>query len=287
MLKIIKKLINLKILLAGFLIMIFSSLYSVYSFNKVNYFYAFLSLVAMVLLQSATNLLSDYIDYKKGKEEVLVYGKLKPKQIIAIILIYEVVSFTIGLYIAYKTSYYIMIIAILGAIISVSYVFGPAPISYTPLGELIFGATMGIGIITTEIYIQTGIINYESIMVAIPSSICAATILLSNNISDLQEDKRCGRKTLPILIGQKASERLWIFNVVILLIFTAIYTVLQIYPIEVCVVVALLFPYTALKILMNKDKNIQDDGRTLANIIKVGIRYHSAVVVGILIYIYS
>ena len=71
-----------------------------------------------------------------------------------IIFSYKLIAFIIGVFIASQTSYYILLVAILGGIILILYAFGPLPISYTPIGEIVSGVTMGIGI-TTVIYIQS------------------------------------------------------------------------------------------------------------------------------------
>ncbi len=62
---------------------------------------------------------------------------------------------------------------------------------------------MGIGITTTVIYIQSGIFNINTILVAVPTVLFISTILLTNNLSDMEEDRESGRKTLPIMIGKK------------------------------------------------------------------------------------
>ena len=48
----------------------------------------------------------------------------------------------------------------------------------------------------TAIYIQSGIFNLYTILVAIPTTLFIGTILLTNNLSDIEEDREAGRKTL-------------------------------------------------------------------------------------------
>ena len=153
----------------------------------------------------------------------------------------------------------------------------------SPFGEVVAGITMGIGITTTVIYIQSGVINLNTILVAIPTVIYISTILLSNNLSDLQEDLDVGRKTLPILMGVKNAEKLWIFNVIMLLILTFILFVVHIYPIVVLVTVLIFFPYKSIFDFISYDKNMNTKGRTMGLIGQVGLKYHLAVIIGLLI----
>ncbi|MBC2582045.1 UbiA family prenyltransferase [Clostridium sp. DJ247] len=174
---------------------------------------------------------------------------------------------------------------ILGSVYS-RYAFGPLPISYTPMGEIVSGITMGIGITTTVIYIHSGVLNLNTVLVAVPTSLFIGTILLSNNLSDIEEDRKAGRKTLPILIGVKNAEKLWVFNVIMLLGLTFALLLIGLYPIVVLVTVSLLFPYKSIYNFLSYDKSIYTKGRTMGLIGKVGLKYHLAVITGLLISIY-
>ncbi|MBU3161774.1 prenyltransferase [Clostridium frigoris] len=290
MLKSIIKLMDIKTLLAGIVPVILGSIYSKYALGKFNILYFILLIVAMILIQSATNMVNDYSDFKSGAddkksgdEKALVSGEITSKQVLVVIFLFGLIACMIGIFIASQTSYYIMLIAIIGGIISVSYAFGPFPIAYTPFGEVVAGITMGIGITTTVIYIQSGVINLNTFLVAIPTVIYISTILLSNNLSDLQEDLDVGRKTLPILMGVKNAEKLWIFNVIMLLILTFILYVVHIYPFVVLLTVLIFFPYKSIFDFISYDKNMNTKGRTMGLISKIGLKYHLAVVIGLLI----
>src|SRR5471030_1704025 len=288
--KSIIKLMDIKTLVAGIVPVILGSIYSKYAFGKFNAFYLILLMVAMILIQSATNMINDYFDFKSGSdskksgdEKALVSGEITPKQVLFTIFLYQLIAFMIGIFIASQTSYYILLVAVIGGIISISYAFGPIPISYTPIGEIVAGVTMGIGITTTVIYIQSGIFNLNTVLVAIPTALFIGTILLTNNLSDIKEDREVGRKTLPIVIGIKNAEKLWIFNVIMLLVLTFGLVLIHIYPIIIVVPIILLFPYKLVFSFLSYDKSIHTKGRSMGLIGKVGLKYHLAVVIGLLI----
>jgi len=288
--KSIIKLMDIKTLVAGLVPVILGSIYSKYAFGKLNIFYLILLVIAMILIQSATNMINDYFDFKSGAdskksgdEKALVSGEITPKQVLFTILLYQLIAFMIGILIASQTSYYILLVAVIGGIISISYAFGPIPISYTPIGEIVSGVTMGIGITTTVIYIQSGIFNLNTILVAIPTALFIGTILLTNNLSDIEEDREVGRKTLPIVIGIKNAEKLWIFNVIMLLVLTFGLVLIHIYPIVVLVPIILVYPYKSIRSFLSYEKSINTKGRSMGLIGQVGLKYHLAVVIGLLI----
>ncbi|HEY5524192.1 MAG TPA: UbiA family prenyltransferase, partial [Clostridium sp.] len=125
--------------------------------------------------------------------------------------------------------------------------------------------------------------NLNTVLVAIPTALFIGTILLTNNLSDIEEDREVGRKTLPILIGIKNAEKLWVFNVIMLLVLTFGLVLIHIYPIVVLVPVILLFPYKLVFSFLSYDKNIHTKGRSMGLIGQVGLKYHLAVVIGLLI----
>lgn len=284
------KLMDIKTLVAGTVPVVLGTVYSRYAFGKFNIIYLILLLISMILIQSATNMINDYFDFKsgadskeKGNEKALVNGEVTPKQVLGIIRVYQFIAFLIGIFIASQTSYYILLVAAIGEIISILYACGPLPISYTPIGEIVSGVTMGIGITTTVIYIHSGIFNLNTVLIAVPTAVFIGTILLSNNLSDIEEDRKTGRRTLPILIGIKSSEKLWIFNVIMLLVLTFILMIIGIYPIIVLVAVILLFPYRSISNFLSYDKSISTKGKTMGLIGQVGLKYHLAVIIGLLI----
>ncbi|EKQ50184.1 MULTISPECIES: prenyltransferase [unclassified Clostridium] len=288
--KTIIKLMDIKTLVAGLVPVILGSVYSKYAFGKLNIVYLILLAIAMILIQSATNMINDYFDYKRGadsnksgNEKALVSGETTSKQVLFIIVLYQFIALMIGIFLASQTSYYILLVAVIGGLISILYAFGPLPISYTPFGEIISGVTMGIGITSTVIYIQSGIINLNTILVAVPTALFIGTILLTNNLSDMEEDREAGRKTLPIIIGIKNAEKLWIISVIMLFVLTVCLVLIHVYPIVVLVPIILVYPYKSIRSFLSYEKSIHTKGRSMGLIGQVGLKYHLGVMIGLLI----
>jgi len=85
------------------------------------------------------------------------------------------------------------------------------------------------------------------------------------------------------LLGFKNAERLWIFNVIMLLVLTFVLVLVHIYPIVVLVTVLIFFPYKSIFDFLSYDKSSYTKGRTMGLIGKVGLKYHVAVAVGLLL----
>lgn len=173
-------------------------------------------LVCGLFLQIATNLFNEYYDFKRGLDTTdsvgiggaLVRHGTKPSSVLAFALILYGLSILIGIYICMNSSWWLVVIGIIGMLIGYLYTGGPMPIAYTPFGELFAGLSMGIGFILIAYFIQTGDVSMTSFLVSVPLGILVGGINMSNNIRDIKEDTIGGRKTLAILLGREKAIQL-------------------------------------------------------------------------------
>ncbi len=233
----IRKLAEPKTLIAGALPVLLGSAYAYSRFRRFSLPYLLLLLAAIALIQSGTNMLNDYYDYRRGgdgaeqaEEKALADGSATPKQVLVLICLFAALALGIGVILALRTSFLILLVALAGGLVAFFYSSGPKPISYTPFGELASGCTMGFGITSTVVYIQSGRVSAQTLLMAVPTAIFIASILLTNNLCDLEKDAAAGRRTLPCRIGFEASKRLWVGACVSLPAAAALLTAAGVYP---------------------------------------------------------
>src|SRR5699024_2067387 len=196
-------------------------------------------LVASILIQAATNMFNEYYDYVRGldKEDsvgiggTIVRDNIAPKTVLNLAFIFFGIAILLGIYICLESSWWIAVIGSAGMLIGYLYTGGPLPIAYTPFGELFSGFIMGTVIIGISYYIQTLELTADVILISIPIAIFIATIMLSNNIRDLDNDKEGGRKTIAILLGRKNAVHFQGLLFIIAYGLTAIYIILGMLPI--------------------------------------------------------
>lgn len=165
-------------------------------------------LLASILIQVATNIFNEYYDYKRGLDHensvgiggaIVRYG-VAPSKILALAQCSTATGILLGLYLCHETSWYLFPIGLCCAAVGYLYSGGPFPISATPFGELVAGLCMGLVIILISFFIQTGTVTNVAIAGSIPTSVLIGAILMSNNLRDLEDDEKHGRKTLAILL---------------------------------------------------------------------------------------
>jgi len=167
-------------------------------------------MIACLCLQIATNLFNEYYDFKRGLDTAesigigggIVRHGLKPKNVLTVALILYVIAAIIGIYICMNSSWWLLAIGAVGMAVGYFYTGGPLPIAYTPFGELASGLLMGTGFVLISFFIQTDTVTGAGLLISIPIGILVGGINMANNIRDIEEDTKGGRKTLPILLGR-------------------------------------------------------------------------------------
>ncbi|MDQ6600038.1 1,4-dihydroxy-2-naphthoate polyprenyltransferase [Bacillus salipaludis] len=170
-------------------------------------------LIASLLIQAATNMFNEYFDFKRGLDNeesvgiggTIVRDGIKPKTVLNLAFGFYGIALLLGVYICANSSWWLALVGLICMAIGYFYTGGPFPIAYTPFGEIFSGFFMGMLIILISFFIQTGTVTSTSILVSVPSMVLVGEIMLSNNIRDLDGDKKNGRKTVAILLGKKRA----------------------------------------------------------------------------------
>ncbi len=212
-------------------------------------------LIASLLIQMATNMFNEYYDYKRGLDTeksvgiggAIVRNGVKPKTVLNIAFTLYGISILIGVYICMQTSWWLAVVGIISMLIGYYYTGGPYPIAYTPFGELVSGVVMGMLLILIAFYIQTGTVTMDAVLLSIPSMLLVAAIMMSNNIRDLEGDKKSGRKTLAILVGRPAAITiLMLFFLISYVWIIALIIIGQVTPWAFLVLLSVRKPYKAI-----------------------------------------
>ncbi|NYC02617.1 1,4-dihydroxy-2-naphthoate octaprenyltransferase [Clostridium beijerinckii] len=74
-----------------------------------------------------------------------------------------------------------------------------------------------------------------------------------------------------------------VFNVILLFVLTVCLVLISIYPIVVLLPVILIYSYKSIRSFLSYEKSAQTKVRSMGLIGQVGLRYHLAVVIGLII----
>ena len=148
---------------------------------------------------------TDNKHYTKEEEKVLVHENVNPIYALGSSVVLFGFAALLGLYLAYLTSFALIIVGGVCMLVGFFYTAGPFPISRTPLGELFAGLFLGSVLFLITLFTQDVVLNFDAVLTSLPFLLLIAMILSVNNACDRIGDKASGRKTLAILLGQKGS----------------------------------------------------------------------------------
>ncbi|MEO8448122.1 MAG: 1,4-dihydroxy-2-naphthoate octaprenyltransferase [bacterium] len=189
---------------------------------KFNFLNFFLCLIGCLLVQVGTNLINDIFDYDTGidKEDkalgiphggsmVISMGLVSMKQMKAAAVITLLIAFIIGVYLYTQAGEWIIYLTLFGLLSAVFYTAKPLALKYKALGDLQVIISFGLGMTLGAYIVQTKQFSYLPLLFSIPIGMLIDAILHSNNIRDINFDGKFGVKTLPILIGEKLSVKVY------------------------------------------------------------------------------
>ena len=171
-----------------------------------------LSLLAMMILHSAANMLNDVFDFRKGLDVeptpvsgAVVRGLLTPEQVMRGATVLIVIGSLIGLVIVWRVGLPILYIGAAGLAIGIFYTGKPFTLKYRGLGDLAvfldFGILGALGAWT----VQTGRLSWLPVIWAVPMSMLVVAIVHANNWRDIAGDTGRTVTTMASMLGDRGS----------------------------------------------------------------------------------
>lgn len=178
-----------------------------------------LSLIGVVLLHSAGNVLSDWADYRSGVDNEnafavpnLVFHKFEPVEYLTFSIVLFIAGATVGVVIALLCGGLgLWIIGGVGVLLTALYSF----LKYHALGDLDIFIIFGVLTVLGTAYAVTGEWHPDALVLSLPLGVITVSVLHANNTFDTESDRAAGIKTFAMLIGGKASSVLYACYMVI------------------------------------------------------------------------
>jgi 1,4-dihydroxy-2-naphthoate polyprenyltransferase len=175
------------------------------------------ALLGSVFIQIGTNLSNDYSDARRGADtedrlgpvRVTASGLVAPRQVLVATWLAFGVAVAVGAYLIALVGWELLAIGAVSILAGVLYTGGPRPYGYEGLGELFVFGFFGIVAVVGSYYVQTEELRALAFEVAVPIGLLAASILIVNNIRDIDTDRRAGKRTLAARLGRERARRLY------------------------------------------------------------------------------
>ncbi len=182
-----------------------------------------LMLAASIVLQIVTNLENDVGYTLRGGERsrtriglprATALGLLTTRQVHVAIVVAIGVAVLLGLPLVVLRGLPVLMMGVLSILAALAYMGGPLPIAYTPFGEIVVFVFFGLFAVAGSDYTLTGTaIPLPTILGACAMGLLAAAALVVNNHRDIAHDRGVGRRTLPVVLGARASTGLFVTSI--------------------------------------------------------------------------
>ncbi len=258
--------------------------------TKVNFLAAAIALICAMLIQVGTNFVNDLYDFlsgadtenRKGPTRALASGLLHVKEMKTAIFIVFFVTFLLGLYLVYISTWVTLLIGLLSIFAGIAYTAGPYPLAYNGLGDVFVFLFFGIIGTVGTYYVQVVDISALVFWASIPVGALITNILVVNNYRDIDEDREVGKNTLAVKMGRKFTR--YQYLVFMILSYSILFVVYFTYNQSLFVFLPFLTLPLAIKLIMMLFSYKGDElNKTLELTAKLSAFYGFLFAVGILI----
>jgi len=178
---------------------------------------ALAALFVALALQIGVNYANDYSDGIRGTDadrvgpfRLVGSGAARPAAVKTAAWGAFTAAAAIGLTLAAVTSWWLVAVGAAAIGAAWFYTGGSRPYGYRALGELSVFVFFGLVAVVGTSYVQLERVTGLAILAAIPVGVLACALLVANNLRDIPTDRAAGKRTLAVLLGDRASRRLYL-----------------------------------------------------------------------------
>lgn len=192
-----------------------------YYLGKFDWLIFLLISIISLLIQISTNFINDIYDYKNGADNInrigpkksLFTGAISLRQMIIASILVLFFTFIIGVWVCSMTSWWLMLAGIMSMLFAWAYTGGPYPLAYKGLAEPFVFIFFGLVATNGTIFAFTGEISKIGFISSFMPGLLSTTLLMVNNIRDIENDSKVKKMTLAVRMGRINSIKL--FNTLI------------------------------------------------------------------------
>ncbi len=177
---------------------------------------ALLALIVSLALQIGVNYANDYSDGVRGTDEdrigpirIVASGLAQPKEVRNAAFLAFFLAGVAGVTLAALSSWLLVAVGAVAILAAWFYTGGKSPYGYRGFGEISVFIFFGLVATMGTYYAQTEKITMNAFLAAIPVGALSCSLLVINNIRDLEKDAAVGKRTLAVRMGDDGSRFLF------------------------------------------------------------------------------
>ena len=167
-------------------------------------------------LQIGVNYANDYSDGIKGSDQnrigpkrLVASGAVSAKSVKVAAFIAFVIAAIAGSYLSIRTSPILIAVGVAAILSPWGYTGGKNPYGYKGYGEVFVFIFFGLVATVGSFYVQNPDLNLKIFLAAIACGLTACALLMINNIRDLPNDAKIGKRTLAVKLGETNAKAVY------------------------------------------------------------------------------
>jgi 1,4-dihydroxy-2-naphthoate octaprenyltransferase len=200
-----------------------------------------LAIVTTTMLQILSNFSNDYGDSMRGTDNenrlgpvrTVQGGEISPKQMRMGMLLLVVLTLISGLWLIYESfgnkwieTAIFIVLGILAIIASVKYTVGKKSYGYAGFGDVFVFIFFGLLAVMGTYYLNTQSFSCYILLPAAALGFFSTAVLNLNNMRDMENDRKSGKKTIVVRMGYKAARSYQLMLILAGFLATSIYVLL-------------------------------------------------------------
>lgn len=184
------------------------------------------ALLVALAMQLGVNFANDYSDWVRGADSERRVGPLRaassgivpPDQVRLAAVASFGVAGAAGVFLSLATDWRLLLVGTACLLAGWLYTGGPRPYGYLGLGEIFVFVFFGLVATLGTVYVESLRISPLAVLFACSMGFLATSILVLNNLRDMETDAAAGKRTLATLIGRERT--LYLLAAIVALAFT-------------------------------------------------------------------
>jgi len=176
---------------------------------------AALCLLFAFLMQIDANFVNDYFDFRKGTDDehrlgprrACAQGWVTPRAMRMAMGLTTAIACLTGLPLICYGGVEMILVGLCCVVFCFLYT---TVLSYKGMGDVLVLVFFGLVPVMLTYYLQTGRVTSDVFVASVACGLVIDTLLVVNNYRDRDNDRRTGKNTLVVKIGEKATERLFL-----------------------------------------------------------------------------
>jgi 1,4-dihydroxy-2-naphthoate polyprenyltransferase len=172
----------------------------------------FSGLAGVVMSVLGVEAFNEYFDSRMGTDRVFDPEDSPPMS--AAVLWLGVIAFAtalgVGIYLAAREGWPILLFAALGGAAGIFYVAPPVRWAYRGLGETVIGLSYGPWMVLGSLYLYTHALSWAALWASLVPGLLITALAIVNAIPDFHQDRLVGKRNLVVRLGRRAAVGLYL-----------------------------------------------------------------------------